>query len=1495
MKVFDHIDFNNFFEDKSKLDFRLPRIEQSLCFEDIFFESLLNEMAQGTQPGSGTRAAIRLDDEDIMYLYQFLPSDWSKALWWRYGPGLINYARHRHGNVLKHEDDNPDSNYHGHDESGGLFNEDPEDAIEFDEKTLLGSTGERERKMPKKFGGPEGKPKLDWMRPEDNYDQKKHNMGNVQSSTRRRYSKIKFGWNKLYHKLNLDYRFGMHGVDDRHWHGEGQLPNLAGYKPMNWKGLNNDMNGYFKAIGMKHHHPEDYNDQLNAYQQSVQHLGKDVKSTTNDQANIHDINPITKGSHNDGMWANAKPGARIGTHGLQNTTSVGPNGETIQNHEYTDHLYSLMNKGIGGGKNYSRNGEESAVQPFYLGSPKPGANTSYNIYEVFGLHKALKKQEWELERYFPHEFHEIAYQELKNIADGTKIKQMSKAEATEDPDGDERRREWAKRASGIARKDVDDQNKLMTLLTQLEAPGVKYRWQPIPREQVDPKNPNIQHDGNGNYFTKVEDEFVREGIDSLKSGGMLRLPKWQYLFLSRYANRFNPAKPEGLTHNQNLAMTSVYKTITHSRINEVLDGHQELTFLQNSLAQKRGHQKDSDVRRRQIEQKYGVKNKKRHSTTEVSKKTGKGSSSIAFNKTFKKDLEDDRNEKTRIPKDKITAHAKHTDVMVGGVWHAFGGADSNIEERNAKDGKWHPFPEQKIFVPLLHRGQVLSSEKQVSKGINVGAFGHSQVAEVEVNHFGVDPSDDKFSVSGETAKKYPQVKSQQDPENPDRYFVNRNEYFWACAENGDIPSKEFFSGHKEKWDGHVNAIRNTDHHHEHMSNQHVDEDRLYKYNYEGFCGDEDAGGEAILKSVKCGVCDALNKIKKKDNGEALVQEMQNRLNTLWGYGMDLLKANVSHPQFFQNSEYKSHLEKEYEDMPRHPNGSVDVEGVRKSGLNFEGTPATGYVWRKMRVANYIGSYSQRGFSENVPFRRERVGKTEGGTRQAEDYDFNKVNRDYKHSRGQEEVAGRTERGQTKFQQKETGERASAQNSWLRRTENYLDVKKSKNAFEIKSVNEINETEDSVRLAHLATLALWAIESHKVPTVREIAQNPKHGGGREQDPAEVPAGISSPVSKEEAMSSNFTGKPEYNEAHGEQLKLAMEWAQARSKKEFDERLKKSDKEWYNGPTESIEDGGFIAKLIDKDPIAELMSRAYEYDKKAQFSLTGADFDDFQPEQTKHHRMLHKHVEEIFPDGLFDTSNMGENFTNKLETLSNIFEKKEGIPFAKISSDYFINGVNPKSLDNNNDELVKGVTTNATEFERILRESPIQEIQQLGNEFKANFNSKLDMDKNLNRYISSSIGKDHESGRRAAMADYDKAIKKIQEKQETPSSVKKLEGIQKEKHAYSSSYTALSAWFHHSHFELKTVVDLARKTKESAAEKDALPFIWQVFEDAFIDQMVDYLSHSQHYSDHYDDVIESAKGLISFFKDEKILDSFRNNVKGELEEIDARHKTTDEEAA
>jgi hypothetical protein len=321
MKVFDHIDFNKFFEEKIKFDVTQPEIKSELCVEEVYLKELmLLEMAQGIVPGSSSRAAIRLDDDDIVYLYQFMPQDWSKALWWRYGPGLISYARQRHQHIEESADDDPDSNFHGVDKKGTPLPEEAPESIQFDEDILLGKEeGRAHLKDEPSLGNHEGKAKLHWMEPEDGYeDHHKMITGGKKNkvSSPRKYNNIKFGWNKLYHKLNLKYKFAMQRVDDTDWKKHGNLPSLAGYKPMNFQGADDQMNQYFKALGMDNHHPQDYHNQLKAHQQSIgQSLhGKSAAEiqaghTTNDHRAAHEIVPLTQSTHTDGSWEAGHPSA----------------------------------------------------------------------------------------------------------------------------------------------------------------------------------------------------------------------------------------------------------------------------------------------------------------------------------------------------------------------------------------------------------------------------------------------------------------------------------------------------------------------------------------------------------------------------------------------------------------------------------------------------------------------------------------------------------------------------------------------------------------------------------------------------------------------------------------------------------------------------------------------------------------------------------------------------------------------------------------------------------------------------------------------------------------------------------------------------------------------------------------------------------------------------------------------------------------------------------
>jgi hypothetical protein len=1563
MKVFDHIDFNKFFEEKIKFDITQPEIKNGLCIEEVYLQELmLLEMAQGIVPGSSTRSAIRLDDDDIVYLYQFIPQDWSRALWWRYGPGLISYARQRHQHVEESADDDPNSNFHGVDKKGIPLPDEKPESIMFDEDILLGKGGTAADHLEDEpsLGDHEGKPKLGWMKPEGGY-KKHHKLTTASSqsvSSKRKYDNINFGWNKLYHKLNLKYKFAMQRVDDSNWKEKGVLPNLAGYKPMNFKGVDDQLNQYFKGMGMGNHHPQDYHDQLKAAQQNMGQTfhGKTAAEveagyTTNDHIPAHGIIPLTHSTHTDGQWDLGRPSAHDQPLIDPKTgeQSIGKDGKplTVQRHlhqndetgdHYQQHMYSLMSKGLGRynaetGTGVNYNSSHHRVQPYYVGSPKKGKYSTYNAYEVFGLHKAMKNQEWELEKYFPQEFHQHVFDRMKASAAGEKVK-IGK-------DASEEEKSFVKNSSGISDKPrfrrnqsggFDEQSTIDEFDEKLNDKNSIYRhhWKPLGQisdEQRKNYAGELKTDHQGYSYVKEDDPFFKYAQGR---GGAENLQKWEWLFLSRYLSRFDQ-KSKNLTHNQHLAVTSAYKTIGAEDINKTIDAHPELSAVHGARDHKRSLNKEADKRQRLAHDEAGG--------TDGRAKHIYGKKDIYLSPEYRKHQEKEHPNSPTRTAEKDLPLASHTDVMVGGVVHKFGGQGGNVQEYNATVGKWQPIPAQNIFVPLLHRGQVLPSEKQLGKGINLGSFGHSQSAEVEVNHFGNDVEDDEFPVSKQTAERYGfptddtlskrimMMKSKDldggeqkelqnyikmEKEKGDLCFINRNEYFWDAAKRGEQPSEEFFSS---KDPDHNDVTRNTDHHQDHMKHGDDDEDGILFYDPDKGCSDKGqpkgAGNLApVLRSVKDGVCMALAKIKKQKNSEALYDEMSSRISTLWGYGDQLLRANVSHPQFFKNYDYEAHLKRNEEDLPRDDDGDVDREALRKSGQKAEHTSDTGYKYRRMRVANYIRSFSQKGFGENVPYRRDREGQTEGFTRQVEDHDLNRIAKDRVNQRDQYEIAEKRKKGQHAHTVKEDWELPSAQNSFHRRNKRYAEAKKeAENKFNLKGGNEMVELENQSKDGNLALLALWAIQTKEVPRAREIAQI-KHGEEAalaNQFPtlARLPEfnhlAISKPVSSEVALAPDFNNSPEYKEAHIKQFKLAWAWAQSKIKKDWNERIKQGNQSgegWYDGMTATIDDQKFIDFHKDKDPIDELFERSSLYDDKASFDLVKFG-DDFESSGLVHddlYKIMIDSVENAIPAGLFDF----EHFERSMGELSgsikgeNDHPEEKVVTLAKVLYDHLLNSVNPQNVPSEKDwngKLEEKVEENVLMFTDILEGSPFENVKSIARKFYDEYTRRVSAVKgsysklksrSLSRYISSSAESNHHEGRTSAMQDYDSRIESAKKEER--------KSIKEKKHQYLDAWGKFSHGFNSVSFNSDSAFTkaLLGSLQSSVEEKPEFKEEYiQAFEDAFVDQLVDHLNHETNFIDSY----QHVKSLTQTFAKEGIFSkSFKKNVQNEVKRARDRHRKT-----
>ena len=1563
MKVFDYIDFNEFFEDKIKFDITRPKIKKELCLEEVYLD-LLTEMARDIVPGSSSRSAIRLDDDDIMYLYQFLPTDWSKALWWRYGPGLVSYARQRHQNIEEEADDEKDSHFHGVDEKGIPMQNEAPKSIMFNANVLLGKgkEGKRELRKDPSLGDHQGKAQLNWMEPKDGYKDH-HNLSTDGEglSGERKYTGINFGWNKLYHKLNLGYKFGMQKVNDKDWHRTGELPNLAGYTPMKFAGVNNQLNKYFKAMGISNHHPDgqpddsgnpqsNYQDILKNHQQNMGKLrgrtAEDVAAsyTTNDHENPHEIVPLTHGTNLDGQWNKRVPAASVGRDGAD--AQHAHEGEA-----YRDHMYHLMSgvrangEQSGGlpnmGTREYNHANDHVVQPYYLGSTKPGKYSSYNAYEVFGLHKSMKYKEWETEKYFPQEFHDKVWQKMKDTAEGTGKNKKNKSQEEED-------------FSNLNLKSIVNTSKAFDLtepndVTKMEDFKLKlknHEWNWIPLNELKPEekqalrgkaqqkarlsqqqnNPHIEEgeikeDNQGNFYKRVRDKFVTDVTSNHQT--VEGMPKWKYVFLMRYLDRFEREKSSALTHNQHLAVTSAYKSISADDINDTVSSHPELGMAQASLKHKRSKQTDKMREVRHREDTVGGtsgKRKQDYNEKEIS---------LAGNYKNYKAPTDPNTGKPKLPE------ASATDIMVGGTMHEFGGPGGNIEEKNKmtvdkngnkiKGGKWQKIPPQEIFVPLLHRGQVLPSEKQLGKGINVGSFGHSQSSEVETNHFG---KNDKFPVPKSIArrygfseedtvaeeikdlsikekndtikpievdnlKKYRNIMKGIDPNDPNKAlcFVNRTDYFWKAAEDGKSPSSDFFSKDDAN---HNNVMRNTDHNHEHMNNAKEDvkdKDGILWYDpTNGIDGGPQPRSSTtipVLRSVFEGVKAVLKKFRENEDTKFLYSAMAETIGEWWDAGEAVLKANVGHPQFFKNNEYEDRLKSDESEMPTDDKGKIDPQALRRSELKAEHTSNTGFLYRKMRVINRIRSLSQKKFGDNVSNRRNRQGNIEGLTQTAEGSNLNITNNNYNHLKDQEQVSKK--RGKNKHF---TG------GSLERLYKELLSAKEeSRNTLEIKEGSHMANLESKVRSANLALMALYAIESKKVPRAREIAQYQK------DDPENGKLAIKNPVSKEIASSKEFGNSKEYKEAHLTQFRLAWKWATENAGKDWNERLQKTKEfrgeELWSGATSVVNDENFVKSLANTDLVEELWERSFEYDDKASFDIIKADFDESDLEKDDDYRRFMDTIEGVIPKGLFDFENFNKTIEIFKDDLIGGNKPPEQVKTrVKVLYDFLLSSMNSYNRPADwTQELENKLDENALAFAKMLDNSEDEDIWNISTNFYDQYRiRKTDIKKppTINRSIAKNINSLASSvtdeGRTTREKEYNEKIKELPKNKEgkySETNALKKEKYEDAKSKYIGAWEEFSVHMTKFNFAPNSSIIMKEKLDKMVKDdKDHKDDIIRGFEDAVLDQTVSHLNDEHNYKN-------NAKNLKSFMgflfnHGTSLEDHFRKNVKSEIESALRRHK-------
>jgi hypothetical protein len=1096
----------------------------------------------------------------------------------------------------------------------------------------------------------------------------------------------------------------------------------------------------------------------------------------------------------------------------------------------------------------------------------------------------------------------------------------------------------------------------------------KYRWERISEEQKADHAGEIRTDNQGHSYIKKEDEFFKYAAGC----GAMKLKKWEFLFLDRYLSRFDTKKSSNLTYNQHDIVTSSYKTISKEDINNSIDAHPELGMVHSARDHKRGLSTVNDRRDWLIHNSVGGTSGSKTLKKDGSKggtKQSYGKDGITLSPNYQEFLDKESPSSSERTKDEDLPLAQHTDIMVGGVVHKFGGEGGDIQELNKayKDGaKWQPIPQQNIFVPLLHRGQVLPSEKQLAKGINVGSFGHSQSSEVEINHFGNNPDDDEFPVSKHVAEKYdfsikdslslrieglkkkgdksPKEKEDQDnyenmfAERGELYFINRNNYFWEVAARGERPDKEFFSSKDVDHAGIVYRGRNTDHHQDHMTNGNDSEldqeDGRFYYDRDDPSGEPKnksyENGIYVLKSVHAGVDHALKKIK--ENSEPLYDKMKERLWQLWDYGEELLKANVSHPQFFYNKAYQDYLRMDEAEIPKDDDGNFDPQKLRKTEQKIDNTSKTGFLYRRMRVENYIRSFSQKELGEGILTRRKRPpageGKQGGHTKQIEaaDNDINEIaNNNRVNQRDQHEIA-KKRRGRGDHQ----GEVGMA-NSFQRSGRLYTSARKdAQDKFILKNPEEMTELETASKDANLALLAIWAIQTKKVPRAREIAQLKRSGEERtEQQQADkllqkypdvlsdfagwLP--IRNPVSKEVALSREFANSEEYKEAHHKQFKLAWVWGKTRINKDWNERLAVED--GFVNITSTIDNKKFIDSYADKDPIKELWDFSAYHDKTASFDLlkysdehrdyedsglTRTDDDDRQnPLNDKQYAEMVDGIEDAMPHGLFDFESGSEldntSFKDSMDGYAKAISGEYGLMPVKAIYDHLLKSVshhNVQSKDEWTEKLKEELEENALLFADYLTKSPVRQMidrsDGLATNFFAQFEHKVEAvknsyDRSISRLISSSAGSQTNAGRIEALNNYNMAM-------DAAKTDDKKSAVEERKKQYEDVWEKFSEAFHKSSFDHNYSGALAGLINRVIAEKPEFEKDYKhAFEDAYIDSLSEFLKHEDNFSSFVSEKYQGIKTMTQFLaKEVKLSKHFKNNVREELKRTDARHSNS-----
>jgi len=922
MKSFD-LDFESFFTDY-QVHFSLDR------------EEILLEMAEGSRPGGGQQAHIRIDEDDIKYLYQFLPEDWTSALTWRYGIGLMIYSK-------KRNDVEPDQSTDFH------LNQEAENDIgdiSFNDSWIhdryirpdetAGGLGIKKKWTGKSIIGQQGT---------------------------RIYTGVDFGFNEVYKKLASKrlYNFDMGGTDFSKWEpepGEEQeLPQNAGYKPLPKDVAVENMGEWLVGHGFNNHYPPKYQELLNKYLLQHPNVKRHDPTIYDKKKKIEFSNPNV-----------GQPTNPIYKHPIQNPNGVS---ETLSiysqfpllQHNYEDKMYKRLgdpnrhmlyptkvtpHHTYTGAYDPSKEPHEQPLSTHHLAGQRTG-HTHYNRKKYQAMRsRIIKKYGEELGAKVIDYIEKASEYELGALEDrDINGKTISGQPVQVNIEGQNITIEPEDIIRGSGNK-VQSTNYAKDIASEaFQAQGGA-----VGDIVVKPVNKSAGAEGAsvdttmdiyklyGTHWTpydKVELEiFFPDAVHE----------RAKELFMANMRNKHQEIRGEAIwasREKQRYHPTHEWATTdTHDARTE--PGDRQLIWNQYKIAA------------RQISEELIRAENPGLKETEIQKKVARrGLTPLA---KIERPLDPNKPEEggllTAILNHKRAKNpdAEATDILVDGFQMTYPlakGPDiidkipkkeqwaswKNGEVYNRLDDILKPAGEKvdptyiTVFVPLLYPGQVLPSKTAMEKKFTkMGTLGHSAANEFPISYYSTAYKD---PVTGKVIQRKPaQDKHASQGEQP----YNRNEKAWEAAMAGGLPPQSMFATERVNPDQIDDAENIT------YDELQTDEDRGVAVDSRGERSNRMydkynrplPGARLVLKSIIDGVSGAI----KQSHDPRVKNWLENNRNDLYQWAEFYLRNTVSHARFWHNPSYEEYL-KEIGEKP----------------------PITGYKWRRNRIEDFVRNLSNR--------------------------------------------------------------------------------------------------------------------------------------------------------------------------------------------------------------------------------------------------------------------------------------------------------------------------------------------------------------------------------------------------------------------------------------------------------------------------------------------------------------------------------------------------------